>query len=48
MLILVTELRLLQEESPPWKSGQALEWAAQGSDGVTILGGVQGMIGHGT
>jgi len=28
------------------KSGQALEWAAQGGGGVTNPGGVQGMFGH--
>lgn len=42
------ELRLSQEELPHSKSGQAMEWAAQGSDGVTTPGGVQRMIGHGT
>ena len=26
-----------------WESGQALEWAAQGGDGVTNPGGVQEM-----
>ena len=29
------------------KSGQALEWAALGSGGVTDPGGVQGMFRHG-
>ena len=29
-----------------WKSGQALEWAAQGGDGIIDPGGVQRTFGH--
>lgn len=37
-----------QEEFLLWKSGQALELATQGVGEVTIPGGVEEMIGHGT